>query len=318
MEVSVSSESSSSGSSSIEAEGSYLQPEASLYHTTPRALFIDRDSCSPFYTPGYPEENVYRLINLLHESEQVDSLEELTVAFIRSPKKETYLWSQIRHMPQHASTGQVFCDYHCILIQRAMRDRLINSANDLDDDEDHPPSSLPASSNRMIQKLSTFGEANENGLRGPASMAYVWDLESSLAFPTRLAAYAEHVLRVRHVALMGPWLQRLYRLVPAALYLKYFASDRRHHPRRVDGMWESSAAPNSPPITTEDGCVSTMHRYLSLHSSVPFDMRSEKELNLGEKLRMENERRFGELVDERKFLAGFGVKITEYNLSSLS
>ena len=53
----------------------------------------------------------------------------------------------------------------------------------------------------------------------------------------------------------------MYRVVPAELYLRYFASDRTHHPRRIDGAWSKAPAPELPCIVTGQGWKNSMHRW---------------------------------------------------------
>ncbi|KAH8937608.1 hypothetical protein BDL97_16G036700 [Sphagnum fallax] len=65
----------------------------------------------------------------------------------------------------------------------------------------------------------------QKNLKGKGS-AQVWDLDSTLPFPTSLDQYVSEALR--------PWaiwdakFFRLYRVVAVPMYLQYFASDRRH------------------------------------------------------------------------------------------
>ncbi len=68
-------------------------------------------------------------------------------------------------------------------------------------------------------------------------MPLQWDLESTLALPTRLAAYSQHALRTKYMPDMGMRYKRMYRVVPAEAYMQHFASTRQHHPKRRDETW---------------------------------------------------------------------------------
>ncbi|CAK9812473.1 Protein N-terminal glutamine amidohydrolase [Anthophora plagiata] len=80
----------------------------------------------------------------------------------------------------------------------------------------------------------------------PDERAVVYDLDSALPFPTHFWKYAMETFRSDEV--LQPQHHRRFRVVPASVYLKEFASDR-HHMKREDGTWIKTP-PDYPPIST--------------------------------------------------------------------
>lgn len=80
----------------------------------------------------------------------------------------------------------------------------------------------------------------------PDERAVVYDLESSLPFPTHFWKYATETFRSDEA--VRPEFHRKFRLVPASIYLQQFASSR-HHMKREDGTWIKTP-PDYPPIST--------------------------------------------------------------------
>lgn len=80
----------------------------------------------------------------------------------------------------------------------------------------------------------------------PGGRAIVYDLDSSLPFPTHFRKYATETFRSDEALRLE--YHRRFRLVPASAYLQHFASNR-HHMKREDGTWIKSP-PEHPPIST--------------------------------------------------------------------
>ena len=72
------------------------------------------------------------------------------------------------------------------------------------------------------------------------------DLDSALPFPTHFWKYAMETFRSDEV--LQPEHHRRFRVIPANVYLREFASDR-HHMKREDGTWIKTP-PDYPPIST--------------------------------------------------------------------
>lgn len=90
--------------------------------------------------------------------------------------------------------------------------------------------------------------------------AIVWDLDTTLQFPQTFSLYMKEAFR--------PWLdlhpmyQRLYRVVAGPLFLKYFASDRRHM-RTPEGLWRMPPPPYDC-ICGEDGIAHNLEDYITM------------------------------------------------------
>ena len=117
-------------------------------------------------------------------------------------------------------------------------------------------------------------------------------------------------------------------------FLRFFASDRKHHPRRIDNAWNNSPPPKLPCIVTEQNWQNSMHRYLDMAIKVqpstatlqsqasgegfgsfskttqPQGGVGEEGLSLAEKLQLEDDLRYGQVMDEASFLSRFGAKMS--------
>ncbi|RDY04145.1 Protein N-terminal glutamine amidohydrolase, partial [Mucuna pruriens] len=76
----------------------------------------------------------------------------------------------------------------------------------------------------------------------------VWDLDSSLPFPSPLPSYVSGTIRPTFQLFSDYY--RLFRVVHAPLFLRCFASDRRHM-KDSDGNWIEEPPPHEP-IVAED------------------------------------------------------------------
>lgn len=108
----------------------------------------------------------------------------------------------------------------------------------------------------------------------------IWDLDTTLQFPVSLSKYVKEAFQ--------PWLgldpsfQRLYRVVAAPLFLKYFSSDRRHM-RTLEGLWKMPP-PSYDCITGEDGTVHNLEDYVTMsEESVLINKLSRKDI-VGQRL----------------------------------
>jgi len=126
----------------------------------------------------------------------------------------------------------------------------------------------------------------QKNLKGKGS-AQVWDLDSTLPFPTSLDQYVSEALR--------PWaiwdakFFRLYRVVAVPMYLQYFASDRRHM-KGEDGDW-SAPPPLYDCIVGEDGAIHNLEEYIR--------MKDEQVLGDSKEALMQvTNRKFGVLLSE--------------------
>lgn len=90
----------------------------------------------------------------------------------------------------------------------------------------------------------------------------VWDLDSSLPFPSPLATYVAETIRPSFQLFSE--FQRVFRVVHAPIFLKSFASDRRHM-KDPSGNWNATP-PSYEVIAAEDGTVHNLNEYLAMSS----------------------------------------------------
>lgn len=90
----------------------------------------------------------------------------------------------------------------------------------------------------------------------------VFDLDSDLPFPTYFHKYVTETFRTD--AILNAEYHRFFRVLPAALYLQRFASDRRHMKSRQEGGQEwLKQPPSHPPIRTAD-CEHNLEQFVSM------------------------------------------------------
>ncbi|PON86904.1 Protein N-terminal glutamine amidohydrolase, alpha beta roll [Trema orientale] len=99
--------------------------------------------------------------------------------------------------------------------------------------------------------------------RGGGFVPTVWDLDSSLPFPSPLASYIPETIRPSF-SLFSEY-QRFFRIVHAPIFLHHFASDRRHM-KDFAGNW-SAEPPTYDPIIAKDGTVHNLNEYMEIHLS---------------------------------------------------
>ncbi|XP_008222115.1 PREDICTED: protein N-terminal glutamine amidohydrolase [Prunus mume] len=91
----------------------------------------------------------------------------------------------------------------------------------------------------------------------------VWDLDSSLPFPCPLARYVSETIRPDFQTFSE--FQRYFRIVHAPMFLRCFASDRRHMKDSV-GNWLHQP-PLYQPIVAEDGTVQNLNEYFNIRAT---------------------------------------------------
>ncbi|KAK4782846.1 hypothetical protein SAY86_007220 [Trapa natans] len=88
----------------------------------------------------------------------------------------------------------------------------------------------------------------------------VWDLDSDLQFPSPLSIYMAETIRPSF-QLFSEY-QRFFRIVHAPIFLRSFASDRRHM-KDSGGNWVAQP-PSYDPIIAEDGAVHNLNEYMEI------------------------------------------------------
>lgn len=107
-----------------------------------------------------------------------------------------------------------------------------------------------------IQSMSQRnGEGNAHPL--------VWDLDSSLPFPFPLNQYFAEA--IRPLLSLNSRYSRLFRVVHAPTFLRFFASDRRHM-KDSQGNW-ISLPPKYGPIVAEDGTLNNLNEYNEMRAA---------------------------------------------------
>ncbi|CAA0376242.1 unnamed protein product [Arabidopsis thaliana] len=88
----------------------------------------------------------------------------------------------------------------------------------------------------------------------------VWDLDSTLPFPSPLASYVTETIQPSF-QLFAEY-QRFFRIVHAPLFFKHFASDRRHM-KEPDGSWTAQPPPYEP-IVAQHGILHNLSEYIAM------------------------------------------------------
>ncbi|KAL6987147.1 Protein N-terminal glutamine amidohydrolase [Sarracenia purpurea var. burkii] len=95
------------------------------------------------------------------------------------------------------------------------------------------------------------------------SSPLVWDLDSSLSFPSPLASYVSETIRPSFQLFSD--FQRFFRVVHAPIFLHSFASDRRHMKDSI-GNW-TAKPPAYEAIVAEDGTVHNLNEYIEISTA---------------------------------------------------
>jgi len=199
------------------------------------------------YTKCYCEENVYKLVQklCLHDAPSCKrDIRKFWVVFVSNSNKQVPLWFQGAGDPEY--DGLVVWDYHVFLVQGM--------------------------------------EEGGSGGQDSTSEALVWDLDSTLPFPTTFGLYAKKALKADER--FNAAFTKLYRVIPGASYLDSFASDRGHM-KSPAGEW-LFPPPSYPPIVAFDGCLNSFHRFLDMTTDC-FDAK------------------FGQVLSEQELLQKFGA-----------
>ncbi|XP_077241682.1 amino-terminal glutamine amidohydrolase isoform X2 [Tasmannia lanceolata] len=96
-----------------------------------------------------------------------------------------------------------------------------------------------------------------------SALNQVWDLDSSLPLPAPLHQYVSEALQPSLPFFFKH--PRLFRVVHAPIFLRWFASDRRHM-KDPNGNWISQP-PACEPIVAEDGTVNNLDEYIGMRES---------------------------------------------------
>ncbi|KAF5750220.1 protein N-terminal glutamine amidohydrolase-like [Tripterygium wilfordii] len=99
--------------------------------------------------------------------------------------------------------------------------------------------------------------------KGHETPHLVWDLDSSLPFPSPLTSYVSEAIRPSF-QLFSEY-ERFFRIVHAPVFLRCFASDRRHM-KDSNGNW-SKQPPGYEPIVAEDGTTHNLNEYIDMKTS---------------------------------------------------
>ncbi|XP_050382230.1 protein N-terminal glutamine amidohydrolase [Argentina anserina] len=91
----------------------------------------------------------------------------------------------------------------------------------------------------------------------------VWDLDSTLSFPCGLGSYVAETIRPTFQTFSE--FQRYFRIVHAPIFLRSFASDRRHMKDPL-GEWLHQP-PEYEPIVSEDGTVHNLNDYFNISAT---------------------------------------------------
>ncbi|XP_072173700.1 protein N-terminal glutamine amidohydrolase-like [Diadema setosum] len=88
----------------------------------------------------------------------------------------------------------------------------------------------------------------------------IYDLDTVLPFPVSFREYVERTIGSNER--LKEQFHRFFRVVPAASFLKMFASDRSHM-RKENGEWQSPP-PTYPCIVAQDGTQMNLDSYISM------------------------------------------------------
>lgn len=118
----------------------------------------------------------------------------------------------------------------------------------------------------------------------------VWDLDTTLPCPTTFEDYVAGAFQPW--VFLKPEFSRLYRIIAAPVFLRSFASDRRHM-KNKDGSWMAHPPPYAC-LVAEDGAVHNLEEFRTMSvEHVIFNPREAESLLMDQK--------FGILLDEEGF-----------------
>ncbi|RDX52697.1 hypothetical protein OH76DRAFT_1399945 [Lentinus brumalis] len=186
------------------------------------------------YTSCYCEENVYLLAQTFVEEAGASSHAkpwpwEIYVVFISNGGKTVALWSQ------KARAGVVVWDYHVVLVLRPHA----NTQGDHEFAACGPSPPPPPHPN------AATSQAHSDPAPDGVDQAWVYDFDTTLPVPCPWREYiagtfpyaSDDALADR----IDPQFRSLFRVIPAGIYLDYFASDRSHMIVAGSGAAETEA-----------------------------------------------------------------------------
>ncbi|CAI0438294.1 unnamed protein product [Linum tenue] len=179
------------------------------------------------HTPFYCEENIYFLCKKLCENGKANADgSDLFVVFISNEKKAVGFLSN------------VFTKFVLLIW-----------------DNGHLAASFKKCHSMYVQR-------KRDGDDDETSSTLVWDMDSSLPFPSPLDSYLSETTRPSFELFSD--FQRFYRVVHAPVFLRGFASDRSHM-KDSAGNWNAQP-PAYEPVVAEDGTVNNLKEYMDIHA----------------------------------------------------
>lgn len=238
-----------------------LQRATSMFMTSESSSEAVQDDCIPDHVPDPPalpqpynlyskcycEENAYILAAYLDrvckERKEEESYEwKVDVVFVSNENKTVALWQQrASQMPE--TDNIVIWDYHVFVVVSCTPKLRSQSQIDLGR---RPSVRMTQSSGprytRLPRRQSSIPtdysnletvyvpQANAGAIDSEPGKTYSWvyDLDSCLAIPTRLSQYLQATFKSDIHATVSAHFRPQFRIVSAANYLAYFASDRSH------------------------------------------------------------------------------------------
>ncbi|KAI0806968.1 N-terminal glutamine amidase-domain-containing protein [Fomes fomentarius] len=221
----------------------------SVMASTSPPLFLPPDSV---YTSCYCEENAYLLAKSFAVEGEILGRSapwpwEVYVVFVSNSGKTVALWNQ------KARDGVVVWDYHVFLVLRP-RPRILphlgaGTSSDLDHATCAPWSHSPQSDVHSASD-SAQDDCGPPTQSPDGDQAWVYDFDTTLAVPCPWREYVAgtfpYAFNDELVPLVDTRFLSLFRVVPADVYLDYFASDRSH--MIVNGEMESASGSDADEV----------------------------------------------------------------------
>ncbi|KAJ0043508.1 hypothetical protein Pint_17888 [Pistacia integerrima] len=190
------------------------------------------------HTPFYCEENVYLLCKKLCANGTADADgSDLFVVFISNEKKQAFQWQTF------GKWSRLMGDFTMIQYIPLW----------------HQKASKRADGITLWDYHVVCIQRKKDG----DSPCLVWDLDSSLPFPSPLTPYVSETIRPSFQLFSE--FQRYFRIVHAPIFLRYFASDRRHM-KDSAGNWVAEP-PTYEPLVAEDNNVHNLNEYIEMRAA---------------------------------------------------
>jgi len=184
-----------------------------------RSAYMIMSLCAPSLPPDsryarhYCEENIYHLAEWFLKQSFIKDVWDVAIVFISNESKTVALWNQKLGSPEYA----IVWDYHVVLI---LCPRPGHGGGTSDDPEE-----------RDIE-------------------AWIYDYDTLLPKPCYWKDYVSLTCRTDEE--VPPEYRSLFRVIPAAVFLDYFASDRSHMARQHTGMTRFIMRRHLPGLRYED------------------------------------------------------------------